>query len=143
MLQANDHWVRYFGIIFRYKFLILIIWGSISAIGLLFLFITGILPPDKSMLPDVFTPTALILVNERTVGDTLNTLLSGASLTTSLGISPGFTDRFSYGKLAVKLLSSRDILDTIAEEFEIYKKYKIAKSMKTMTRDMIKQHLRN
>ena len=134
--------LEYFGVFFRYKFLILIISASVSVCGLLFLFITGILPPEKSMLPDVFTPSALILVNERTVGDTLSSLLSGSTFSSSIGISAGITDRFSYGQLALKLLYSREVLDTITEEFKIHKKYGIKKHMKTLSRNMIKKNLR-
>ncbi|MBN2445006.1 MAG: hypothetical protein JXJ04_26865 [Spirochaetales bacterium] len=134
--------LRYVGVFIRYWYLIIIITGSISFIGLLYLFVTGILPPEKSMLPDVFTPTALILVNERTVGDSLGALISGSTLTSSMGIKSGFTDRFSYGRLAIKLLFSRDVIDKIVEDFKIDEKYKIKKNMKTMLRNIIKGHLR-
>lgn len=134
--------LRYLGIFFRYKFLILIITAGIAIIGILFLFITKLMPPQMSMLPDVYTPTALILVNERTMGDLYNTLLSATSLVSSRSLGGGFPDRFSYGALAVKLLRSNQILDKIAEEFDLQKRYGFKNFVKSQSRNLLKTYLR-
>ncbi|MBN2535266.1 MAG: hypothetical protein JXB88_20470 [Spirochaetales bacterium] len=133
--------LHYLGIFFRYKFLILFITGGISILGMLFLFITKILPPQISILPDVYTPTAMILVNERTMGDIYNSLLSATSLVSSRGIGSGIPERFSYGALAVKLLRSNQILDKIAEEFQLQKRYKLKHYVKSQSRNILKTYL--
>ena len=58
-----------FGVIFRYKLIILLITLSAAIVALIFSFISIILPPEKSYLPNKYQGHALILVREqRTIG---------------------------------------------------------------------------
>lgn len=133
--------LHYLGVFFRYKFLILTITAAISIFGIAFLFVTKLMPPQRSILPDVYTPTAMILINERTMGDIYNTLLSATSLVSSRGIGSGIPDRFSYGALAIKLIRSNQILDKIAKEFQLEKRYGFKDYVKSQSRNLLKTYL--
>lgn len=114
-----------FGILFRYKWWIIII-TAVAAVGVVaFSILTLILPPERNPLPNVYKPSALILLNEESgVGASTFLATSGVSSLASLvGVSTGS----SYGLLAERLLKSKSMLDNIVKEFKVVEKYHISK----------------
>ena len=125
-----------FGVLFKYKLLIIII-TLVSALGAVGFSVRSlVLPPEKSPLPNRYRPEALILVQGQQQGGLSSMLLTSGlgALASMAGISAGGS---GYGELAVKLLKSKSILDTIAEEFNLVERYKIKKYFKAETRSII------
>jgi tyrosine-protein kinase Etk/Wzc len=133
--------LRFVGVFFKYIRLILIITGIISLGGLLFLFLSSILPSEISFLPDMYKPVAVVLVNERTSGDIISSLLASLPFQGQSTFGGGAATNFSYGKLAEKLISSNSIIDIIAEEFQMVQRYGITRFKKGDTRKTIMKHL--
>jgi tyrosine-protein kinase Etk/Wzc len=100
-----------------------------------------VLPPEINPLPTVYTPHALLLVNDSDSGSGLSSLISSSGLgglASMAGISAGGG---GYGQLAVKLAVSKTVLDIITEEFGIVERYKINKSVVSNARKAIQEHL--
>ncbi len=125
-----------FGVLFRYKLLIIIITmvAALGAVG--FSVMSLVLPPEKSPLPNRYRPEALILVQGQQQGG-LSSMLSSSGLGTLAGIAGISAGGSGYGELAVKLLKSKSILDKIAGEFNLVERYKIEKHFKSETREII------
>ncbi len=125
-----------FGVLFRYKLLIIII-TLVSALGAVgFSVLSLVLPPERSPLPNKYRPEALILVQGQQQGD-LSSMISSSGLGALASMAGVSVDGSGYGELAVILLKSKSILDTIAEEFNLVERYKIKKYIKAETRSII------
>jgi len=126
-----------FGVLFKYKCFIITITlvSALSAVG--FSVLSLVLPPEKSPLPNKYRPEALILVQDQQQGGGLSSMISSSGLGTLAGIAGISGGGSSYGELAVKLLKSKSILDTIAEEFNLVERYKIKKYFIAETREKI------
>ncbi len=124
-----------FGVLFKYKLLI-IITTLISALAVLGFSIRSLsLPPEKSPLPNQYRGQALVLVQDQEKGG-LSSIVSSSglgSLASLAGVSPGP----SYGELAIKLLKGKSILDKIIEEYNVIERYKIKKHFKTDSRNKL------
>jgi capsule polysaccharide export protein KpsE/RkpR len=82
-------------------------------------------------------PFSTILVNEDPTNHVLSSLLFPAAASRS-GIS---FSNFSYGELAVKLLTSKTVLFTIVEEFKVAERYHITKGKLLWSRDALIKRL--
>lgn len=123
----------------RYKWLIIVI-TAVSAIGILFFAVLSLkLPPERSPLPNLYKPSALILINEESGTEAASLLASSGlgSLASLAGVSTGS----SYGALASKIVRSKSTLDLIANEFEVADKYKIGESPVGKSRSAIDNRL--
>ncbi|MBN1698288.1 MAG: hypothetical protein JW881_12310 [Spirochaetales bacterium] len=133
--------LRFMGVFYKYRMLILVMTGIIAGVGLFFLFVTSILPSRISILPDMYRPVAVILVNERTSGDIISSLLSSLPFPGQSSIVGGGASSFSYGKLAEVLLHSNSIIDIVAEEFQMAERYNVVRYKKGDTRNKILKYL--
>ena len=108
-----------FAILWRRKIMIIVI-VVIAAIGVVAYSIISLrLPPEKSYLPDEYTPTASLLINDdRSSGGNLSALLNSNS---SLGSLAGLfgvsgSGGSSLNSLAIYLVGSNSMLDSITDE---------------------------
>ncbi len=124
-------------IIFRYKWFIIMFTGVSAAVVLLFTAITAVLPPEINPLPDVYRSTAVLLLHEKMTGDILAPFtwweqnVLGGKLPTN----------FSYGELAMKLLKSNGLIDTLAEKYSLGSYYKINEQKDEKIRQEIRKRL--
>lgn len=126
-----------FGVLFRYRLLIIII-TLVSALGAVgFSVLSLVLPPEKSPLPNKYRPEALILVQDQQQGGGLSSMISSSGLGALAGMAGISAGGSGYGELAVKLLKSKSILDKIAEEFNLVERYKIEKHFISGPREII------
>jgi len=126
-----------FGVLFRYKLLIIII-TLVSVLGAVgFSILSLVLPPEVSPLPNKYRPEALILVQDQQQGGGLSSMISSSGLGALAGMAGISGGGAGYGELAVKLLKSKSILDTIAGEFNLVERYKIEKHFIAETREEI------
>jgi len=125
----NDEidFLRLYGVIWRGRKFILIRTATVAVLVVTYAILTARLPPDKSPLPNVYKPEALLLVNDNGSSGLSSALSSSGhgNLASLAGVSTGGT----YGALAVRLLQSGTILDPIATEFHIAQRYHIRRSV--------------
>lgn len=110
---------------------------ALAAVGVIAFSVISIrLPPEESPLPNVYTPNALILIND----DSSNPLAALSSsglgdLAALAGVSGGGSG--GYGDLIIKLAESRTLLDRVAEELNLAERFDLGEHAKTAAREMI------
>ena len=125
------------GVLLRYKWKIFFSTLA-AAIGVLvFAVVSIIMPPEKSYLPNLYSSTTKLLINDDSSGSMLPSNLSG--LASMAGISVGGGS--SYGNLAVDLASSNPVVDILVDEFDVIDRYDIKKSPQYSSRIAIRERL--
>ncbi len=125
--QSDDEisLIDLFAVLLKYKKLIIIV-PLLAAITIVVLSIISMkLPPEKSFLPNVYTPQAHMLINEEKSGGGISPTL--ASLAGLAGIS-GASGGSSMSALAQYLAKSNPLLDAIVDNFGILEKPEFEKS---------------
>lgn len=130
-------------VLLNYKKLIVIL-SMLAAIGsVVFAIISIKLPPEKSPMPNVFTPKAEMLIQESSSGGGgISSMLSSSGLgglASLAGVS--VAGGASNTNLAKYLISSDALLDAVTDEFKIIEKYKIEKSVRANSRKILKKFL--
>ena len=133
-----------FAVLWRWKVMIIVV-TLFGAIGVVIYSIISIkLPPEKSYLPNYYTPQALMLIdNKSSSGGGLSSMLSssgmgGLASLAGLNLSSGS----SFSDLAVYLIETNSLLDSVVDEFDLIKKYKIKESPRAITRKALKKKLK-
>ncbi len=133
--------LRIIGVLYKYKWFIIIVTGC-SAIGIfIYLIIASLLPLEASYYPDVYRSSASILVNEKSTNEVIASLLTPTGLAGGGGLFGDIPIGFSFGELAIQIIRSRSTLDIIADEFDIINRHNIYKSQVGMARQVIVSHL--
>ena len=132
--------VDFFTVIFKRKKFIL----AFSITGMIGVFVFSVLsillPPEKSFLPNFYTPRAIMLINESS-SDGLSSALAStgiSDLASLVGISSGGT---SYGSLSTYIVNIESYLDEIVNKFNLVERYGITKFPQTNSRKELKKHL--
>ena len=127
------------GVLLKYKWLIIGMTVGAAVLVVAFSILTLKLPPEKNPLPNMYTPSALVLINDESSSG-MASLLSSIRLGDLAGLA-GVSAGSSYGALAEKLLLSKSLLDVIAAEFEMTARYKVKKYPIGNTRKVLKDKL--
>jgi uncharacterized protein involved in exopolysaccharide biosynthesis len=102
--------------------------------------ISIVLPPEKSFMPNTYTPYAYMLIN-----DSSSSGGGGASLLNSSGLgglaSLVGVSGSTYSKLAVYLTGMNAFLDSVVDEFDLITRYKIKKFPRAESRKKLKKQL--
>lgn len=120
---------------------------SITVIAMVFIVIFSIislvLPPEKSFLPNEYTPQAHMLINDNSSqSNSLSSLISSSGLgglASLAGISTSAES--SNSALAGFITSSNTFLDAVINEFDLINRYKIKKNPKAESRKALKKVL--
>lgn len=131
-----------FAVLLRYKWLIIGVTLFAIVVVLTISIVSLMQPPEKSILPNEYTPQALMLINESSSSSSLSSMLSSSglgSLASLAGISAGGGS--SYSGLAVYFAGTNSFLDPIIEKFNLIERYKIEKSVKAESRKVLKKTL--
>ncbi|AEF86032.1 putative lipopolysaccharide biosynthesis protein [Treponema primitia ZAS-2] len=100
-----------------------------------------VLPPEKSPLPNQYTPTALMLINNSSSsGSGISTMLSASGLG-GLSALAGVNASASFSDLAIFLVSTNSFLDAVVDEFDLITQYKIEKFPRAESRKKVKKQL--
>jgi capsule polysaccharide export protein KpsE/RkpR len=120
--------LRYIGILWRYKWLVIIITMLAAAGSVGFAILSLRLPPDESPMPNSYRASAMLLQQRSGTGQNVS-----ASIMASLGIETtgGGLD---YGQIAMQVLRSRSFLDTIVERNDMIERYEIQENVRTNSR---------
>lgn len=133
-----------FAVLLHYKLLIIIV-SALAAVGSIVFAVLSIkMDPEKSPLPNVYTPKAEMLIQESSSGGGLSAALSSSGLgglASLAGVNVGGGGS-SNTKLANYLITSDALLDAVTDEFKLVEKYKIEKSVRASSRKMLKQVLK-
>lgn len=132
-----------FAVLLHYKWMILVL-TVLSMIGIVAFAIVSLkLPPEKSPLPNQFTPQAHMLIKESSSGSGgLSAALSSSglgSLASLAGVSVG--GGATNSSLAVYLASSNPLLDSVTDKFDIITRYKIEKHIRAESRKALQKTL--
>jgi uncharacterized protein involved in exopolysaccharide biosynthesis len=133
-----------FAILWQRRKMIIII-TLIGAIGAVFFSIISLkLPPEISPLPNVYTPKALVLIDDKSSsGGGLSSMLNSSGmggLASLAGLNVSASSTFSA--LAVYLVETNSLLDSVVDEFDLIKKYEIKESPRAETRKELKKVLK-
>jgi len=133
-----------FSVLWRRRKMIIAI-TSLAVIGaVVFSVISLALPPEKSPLPNVYTPKALMLIDDQSSsGGGLSSLLSSGGmggLASLAGLN--LKQSSNNSQLAEYLVETDSMLDSVVEKFDMISRYKIKKSPKTSSRKALKKFLK-
>jgi uncharacterized protein involved in exopolysaccharide biosynthesis len=144
-LNKNDDEISLidlFAVLLKRKVMIISI-CIIAAVGAVaYSVLSLVLPSEKSPLPNVYKPQALLLIKESGSSGGLSSMLSSSGLgglASLAGVSVG--GGATNSKLAIYLVGTDSMLDTIVDEFNLIERYKIEKSPRTSSRQALKKKL--
>ncbi len=134
-----------FAVLLRRKWLI-IITTAIAMIGVVIVSILSLkLDPEKSFMPNVYTPKAEMLINDGdSSGSSLSSMLSASGLSGIAGLAGvNVNAGSSNSSLASYLLYSNTIMDSVINKFNFIEEWKIEKSPITSSREQLKKVLKS
>lgn len=134
-----------FAVLLHYKWMIIVL-SAVAAVGSVIFAVASIkMSPEKSPMPNVYTPKAEMLIQESSSGGGgLSAALSSSglgSLASLAGVNVG-SGGSSNAKLATYLITSDALLDAVTDEFKLIEKYKIEKSVRANSRAALKKVLK-
>jgi len=132
-----------FAVLWQRKIMIIAITG-IAMIGVLIFSILSLkLPPEKSFLPNKYTPQAQMLINDSSSSSGgLSAALSSSglgSLASLAGVN--VSGGSSYSALASYFVGSNSLLDQVVQKFNLIERYKIEKHPIAESRKALKEVL--
>jgi len=132
-----------FAVLWQRKLMIIII-TLLAAIGVVIYSVISLkLPPEKSPLPNKYTPKALMLIDNRSGGGGLSSMLNSSGMGGLASIAGvNLPSGSGYSQLAIFLVGTNSMLDSIVEEFNLIERYKIKKHVKSSSRNAIKGALK-
>lgn len=129
-----------FAVLLRYKWMIIIVTCLSAVLALTISIISLVQSPEKSILPNEYTPYALMLINDPESSSGLSSMLSSSGLDSLAGMA-GVSTGTSNSGLALYFAGTNTFLDPIIEKFNLVERYKIEKYPKAETRDALKENL--
>jgi uncharacterized protein involved in exopolysaccharide biosynthesis len=130
-----------FAVLWHRKKMIITITVAAAIGAVLFSIISLLLPPEDSFLPNVYTPEAIMLIDNKSSSGNLSSMLSNmGSLASLAGLA--MSGESNYSQLAVFLVETNSFLDAVVDEFGIIKKLKLEKSPRAESRKALKKLLK-
>ena len=120
----------YIGIVWRYKWLVIVV-TAVAAIGIVgFSILSLVLPPEASPLPNHYEASAMLLQQRGTNQNVSANIMASLGLETTSG-------PLDYGQIAIEVLNSRSFVDTIVNVNDIADRYEILEKVKTSSREAV------
>lgn len=135
--------IELFSVLYVKKWLIIALTCAGLALSVGISVISLLQPSDKSILPNKYTPKALMLINDSSTKGSLSSLLSSSglsSIASLAGITSG--NASSYSELAVYLATTNSFLDSVVDKFDLVTRFKIKKSPRASSRAVLKKILK-
>jgi len=126
-----------FAVLWHRKVMIIAITLSAMVGSVVFSIITIVLPPEISPLPDVFTPRALMLIDDSSSPGAMQ--MGGLAAIAGFG---GVRTGATYSDLAVFLFGTHSLLDSVVDEFDLIERFGIEESPRAASRDALRRLLR-
>ena len=137
--------VDLFAVLWHRKIMIIIITLLAMVAVIIFSAISIVLPPERSPLPNLYTPRALMLINDETSpGGGLQSMLGGMGGMAAMVGFGGIRTGATHSDLAVFLLETNSLRDSVVDEFDLIERYDIDldRSPRAESRDELQRHLR-
>lgn len=129
-----------FSVLWSYRKMIISVTAIAAVLVVVFAVISIVLPPDKSPLPNKYTPKAQMLIASNSSGMSSALSSSGlGSLASLAGVN--IPSSASNSALASYLVYSNTTLDAIVDKFNLIEEYKIEKSPRANSREAVKKLL--
>jgi uncharacterized protein involved in exopolysaccharide biosynthesis len=113
--------------------------------AVLFSIISLVLPMEISPLPNEYTPKALMLIdnNRSSSGGGLSSMLNSSGLGGLASLAGvNMSSNSDYSQLAVFLVGTNSLLDSVVDEFDLVRRYKIKKFPRAASRKALKKLLK-
>ena len=128
-------------VMLRHKWLIIITTVLAMVFALVFSVISLVLPPEKSYMPNLYTPKALMLINNdsSSSSSSLSSMFSSSGLSglaSLAGISMGGS---SNSGLALYFVETNTFLDAVVDEFDLVTRFEIEKHPRAESRKELKK----
>jgi uncharacterized protein involved in exopolysaccharide biosynthesis len=122
----------------------IVVIAVIGAVG--FSVLSLVLPPEKSPLPNLYTPQAHMLISDQaSAGGSLSSMLNSSGLGGLGGLASlagmSLPSGQTYSQLASYLVGANTLLDMVADEFDLITRYKIKKFPRAESRKKLKKLL--
>ena len=132
-----------FAVLLKHKVLIIGLTGAAMIFAVLISVISLKLSPEKSFLPNQYTPKAQMLINDDSSSKGgLSSMLSSSGLGSLAGLAGvSVSSGSSNSALAGYLVSSNTIQDAVVDKFDLIERYKIKKSPRAASREALKKVL--
>ncbi|MDR1955260.1 MAG: lipopolysaccharide biosynthesis protein [Treponema sp.] len=132
-----------FAVLWHRRMMILVI-TLIAIVGMVgFSVISLVLPTENSPLPNTYSPTALMIINNASSsGGAMAAALSATGLGGLAGLA-GVSTGPTFSELAIYLVGTNTLLDAVVDRFDLITRYKIKieKSPRTESRKVLKKQL--
>ena len=125
-------------VLLHYKFMIIAVTGFAMFAAVVFSIISLKLPPEKSPLPNSYTPKAHMLIKEESGSGGISGSMSSLASLAGVSLGGGGSSRSA---LAVYLSTSNEYLDAVNKKFNLTERYKIEKAPLANTRKAMKKTL--
>jgi uncharacterized protein involved in exopolysaccharide biosynthesis len=132
-----------FAVLWHRRVMIIII-TLIAIIGVIaFSVLSLILPSEASPLPNKYTPAALMLINNASSsGGGMSSMLAASGLGSLAGLAGvNLPSGSTYSQLAIYLVGTNSLLDSVVDEFDLITRYKIKKFPRAESRKKLKKVL--
>ena len=132
-------------VLLHWKWMIMIVTGLACIAVVIYCVISLKLPPEKSYMPNSYTPKAQMLINNKdSSGSSLSSVLSSSGLGSlaslaGVNVSGGGV---SYSSLASYLINSNTIQDAIVQKFDLIERYSIKKNPIASSRKALSENLK-
>ena len=133
-----------FSVLWRRRKMIITI-TLIAAIGaVVFSVISLVLPPEKSPLPNIYTPKALMLIDDKSsMGSGFSSMLNSSGLGGLASLAGlASSSASTNSQLAEYLVETNSMLDSVVDKFDLINRYKIKKSPRASSRKVLKKLLK-
>ena len=132
-----------FAVLLKHKFLIIGMTGLAMIAAVIISIISLKLPPEKSFLPNKYTPKAQMLINnDSSSGGGLASMISSSGLGSLAGLAGvNVSGGASNSALAGYLVNSNSVLDAVVDKFNLIERYKIENSPRAESREALKKLL--
>lgn len=135
--------IELFAILWKRKKLIIGITVAGAIIAVIISILSIKLPPESNFLPNLYTPKALMLINNTSSSGSLSSLIGSSGLSSLAGLmGVNLGSGQTYSELAKYLVSTNTILDSVVDRFDLMERYKIKREFRANSRKKLKENLK-
>jgi uncharacterized protein involved in exopolysaccharide biosynthesis len=149
MIEKNEEYnqddeislIDLFAVLWHRKVMILVITFTAMIGVVVFSVVSLVLPTEISPLPNTYTPSALMIINNTTSSGNAMAAALGATGLGGLAGFAGVSTGPTFSELAIYLVGTNTLLDAVVDEFNLINRYKIEKSPRAESRKALKKQL--
>ncbi|MDR0376326.1 MAG: lipopolysaccharide biosynthesis protein [Spirochaetaceae bacterium] len=130
-----------FAVLWRRKVLILAITLTAAVAVVVFAVVSLKMPPETSPLPNEYTPSALMIINNASSSSGgMASMIASSGLGGLAGLA-GVSTGATFSELAIYLTGTNTFLDSVVDEFDLITRYKIEEFYRAESRKALKSNL--